>query len=866
MRPSALSTGIRSLDGIIERVVLGDNIVWLVSSPEQYDYFAARFVQHCTDSGVELTYVHFEARIDYSKLPGTQRIAVVEVDLSRDRQAVMEELEDRIRVGSSGAHYLFDNLSVLCEGWDDEDLLVEFFRTICPLLFDMEAVAYFALLRGKQSNRAVAKIRDTTQILLDVYEEQGRVFLQPIKVWDRYSETMFHPHVLSGGQFVPVESLQAAGGGPTQSGVELLTGYQERTGDEKSLSIREELIRTIVSNRPEYIRIARDYLTVPDIIQIKSRIIGSGTIGGKAAGMLLSNRILQDTCEKDGRRDRLKQLREPESFFLGSDVYFNFLINNNLLHWLDLKYQEPAEIRAAHEQLRRDFEAGEFPRAIRDRLREVVEQYHEQPLIVRSSSLLEDSFHMAFAGKYESVFLGNQGRLSRCVDRLLEAIKRVYASSLGPDALIYRRRHGLLEFQEHMAALIQKVEGAAYDGLFFPAIAGVAFSRNPYPWSARIDRKEGLVRLVFGLGTRAVNRVEADYPRLVALSHPGLHPDGDYMSSRRYHQRHMDAISLEENRLETFLIGDHVKGDHPNAFHVFSLFEDGFVRAPVSRRLSGDGDNLTVTFQNLLARTDFVELLRYVLSSIEKCYRYPVDVEFTAEVADEGKVRLCLLQCRPLTQRTEFQPAELPAELPPDRLLFTVRKAVPNGELHDVRYVALIDSRSYDAVPGNADRTRLARAVGAVNDSPEIVKGRFVLIGPGRWGSVNIELGVPVTYAEINNAALLMEMARPKDGYTPEVSYGTHFFQDLVESEIFYLPLYPEDPTCEYNEEFFSGAANQLGELVPDFRDMAPYLKLIDVPASSGGHYLHVAMNQEESVAVGYLAPQVHEAGPVEHE
>jgi len=862
MRSVALSTGIPSLDAIIERVMLGDNIVWLVSSPEQYDYFASRFVEHCVERRLGLTYVHFDRRVDYSALASARDIEVVELDPREGPSAASELLGEHVRARQSAAHYLFDNLSVLCGAWQDEDSFVEFFRTICPLLFQVEAVAYFALVKGAQSNNAIAKIRDTTQILLDVYEEGGLVLLKPIKVWDRYSERMFHPHVLSAGQFIPVESLQPLHAPRTAaSEADLLAGYQLRTGDEKSLSLREELIRSVISNRPEYIRIARDYFPVQDLVDIKSRIIGSGAIGGKAAGMLLSNRVLRAACQRDGSEQRLAQLREPQSFFVGSGVYFNFLINNNLLHWLDLKYREPVEMRRAYQELQRDFQAGEFPRAIRDGLEEVIRAFRGHPIIVRSSSLLEDSFNMSFAGKYESVFLGNQGEPNECLDQLLSAIKQVYASSLGPDALTYRRRHGLLEFQEHMAALIQTVEGEPYKGLFFPMVAGVAFSRNPYPWSDRIDTRSGLMRLVFGLGTRAVNRVEADYPRLVALSHPGLHPDGDYMSSLRYHQRHMDAIVLAANKFETLPIREWISGDYPGAFHVFSLFRDGFVRAPVSHHLPADEGELTVTFQNLLARTDFVDLMRYVLEKTEESYSYPVDIEFTLGVDEAGRVRFCLLQCRPLTQRTEFQPADIPRDLPRERILFTTRKAVPNGELHNVRYIALIDSRAYDEIPTDALRSRLARAIGAINHHPQVVEGQFILIGPGRWGSVNIRLGVPVTYAEIHNARLLMEMARPRDGYTPEVSYGTHFFQDLVESETFYLPLYPEDPTCTYNERFFAESKNCLAHFAPEHADLSPYLKLLDVPASAPGLYAHVAMSQKESLGMGYLAPRSEQQG-----
>jgi pyruvate,water dikinase len=861
MQPASLSTGIPSLDRTIERVMLGDNIVWLVSSPEQYDYFVSRFIGHCVAERIRLTYVHFDERIDYSLFPGVVDVEVLDIDPTRGPEGLADLVTEHIRAAQPGAHYLFDNLSVLASEWQ-EDAFVDFFRLVCPLLFRVEAVACFALVKGRQSNSAVAKVRDTAQIVLDVYEDDARVMLRPIKVWDRYAEHMFDVHVLSAGQFIPLAS--ATGGAavataPTEA--DLLAGYQVRSKDSKSLSIREELIRSIISNRPEYIRIARDFFSVSDIMEVKSRIVGSGTIGGKAAGVLLSNSIIRAACEAEGISDRLSQLRQPESFFIGSGVYFNFLINNSLMQWLDVKYSSPDEMRTSFPALGSEFQKGEFPRAIRYGLRRIVEAFRGSPIIVRSSSLLEDSFNMAFAGKYESVFLGNQGSDEECLERLLAAVKQVYASSLGPDALAYRQRQGLLEFQERMAILIQRVVGGRYGELFFPAVAGVAFSRNPYPWSDRIDASAGLARLVVGLGTRAVNRVEADYPRLVALSHPGLHPDGEYMTSPRYHQRLMDAVDLRSNSLTTVAIRDCVGPDYRSGFYLFSVFEDGFMRAPVSHFRFGPACRLAVTFQNLIDRTDFVDLMRYVLSRVEESYRYPVDIEFALDVGRDDRVSFYLLQCRPLAQRTEFRPPDIPQGLLDDSIVFISRKAVPNGELHDVRYIALIDSRSYNQVPNNEVRSRLARAVGAINHDPRVIAGHFILVGPGRWGSVNLELGVPVTYAEINNVDLLMEMARPRDGYTPEVSYGTHFFQDLVESETFYLPLYPEDPTSGYNEQFLDGAPNVLADLLPAYADVAPYLKLIDVPDAADGRYLHVAMNQRESVGIGYLAPRSHRRG-----
>ncbi len=137
-------------------------------------------------------------------------------------------------------------------------------------------------------------------------------------------------------------------------------------------------------------------------------------------------------------------------------------------------------------------------------------------------------------------------------------------------------------------------------------------------------------------------------------------------------------------------------------------------------------------------------------------------------------------------------------------------------------------------------------------------KRQFALLGPGRWGSRgDIRLGVPVTYADISNAAILIEIARQKGGYVPDLSFGTHFFQDLVESNIRYLPLYPDDPDVVFNEGFFRSAPNALASLAPDFEALADVLRVIDVPAASGGRVLRILMNGDLDEAVGLLATPV---------
>ncbi len=154
----------------------------------------------------------------------------------------------------------------------------------------------------------------------------------------------------------------------------------------------------------------------------------------------------------------------------------------------------------------------------------MLDYFGQSPIIVRSSSLLEDSYGNAFAGKYESVFCPNQGPHHRRLEELLGAVKTVYASTMSEKALRYRAQRGLLDQDEQMSLLVQRVSGVGYGSLFYPQVAGVALSRNPYVWNECIDPAAGVVRLVFGLGTRAVDRTDDDYTRIVALNAPAAPP------------------------------------------------------------------------------------------------------------------------------------------------------------------------------------------------------------------------------------------------------------------------------------------------------------------------------------------------------
>ncbi len=195
----------------------------------------------------------------------------------------------------------------------------------------------------------------------------------------------------------------------------------------------------------------------------------------------------------------------------------------------------------------------------------------DKPIIVRSSSLLEDNFGFSFAGKYDSYFCPNQGTAEENLQYLLDAIRRIYASTLNPDAIFYRQKHGLIDYDERMGILLQEVRGETRPLLLPHPFAGVGFSQNAYRWNEKIRREDGFLRLVWGMGTRAVDRLSSDYPRLIALSHPHLRPETRAQTIRQYSQHFVDVIDLQENLFTTLPVEDVLDKSFPQLSFIASI-------------------------------------------------------------------------------------------------------------------------------------------------------------------------------------------------------------------------------------------------------------------------------------------------------
>ncbi len=631
--------------------------------------------------------------------------------------------------------------------------------------------------------------------------------------------------------------------------IESMPPEERKKYDARLKELKVVLIRTMVSDQLKYVKIARKWLKVEDLKEIRARKIGGGKIGGKAAGMLLAMRVLKETAPPE----IAARFKIPPSYYLGSDVFYNFMTLNDLTHWNGQKYKTQEEMRADFPQLRADFQKGKFPVDVAESLERILDEAGKRPLIVRSSSLLEDNFGTSFAGKYESIFLPNQGSRAENLKELSRAIASVYASVLHPDALIYRHLKDLADYDERIGVLIQFVEGETWGRYYFPHAAGVAFSRNLYRWSPHIKQEDGFLRLVLGLGTRAVDSVGDDYPRLVALSHPRLHSSSDLRNIKRYSQKYADVIDLQANAFAAVPVRDLLNADYP-ALRYVAQVEEGGGLAPILSRLE-EPEKMALTFDGLLSRTPFAPTIRAALKLLETHYESPVDTEFALEIlGPDGRpdVRISLLQCRPQSHIQESEEIKIPAKLEPEDVVFSTRTMIPQGAVLRIRYVLFVPAEGYFRLESQAERTLLERAIGQLNQA--LKEHVYIAVGPGRWGTSTPDLGVHVGYSDIYNARALVELAGKEIGASPEPSFGTHFFQDLMEAKIYPLGVYLDEEDAVFNRKFFYETPNRLLDFIStDNPRVVNALKLIAVEDYRRGHYMDLIMDARESRAVAFL-------------
>ncbi|MEJ5165682.1 MAG: PEP/pyruvate-binding domain-containing protein [Thermoanaerobaculia bacterium] len=629
-----------------------------------------------------------------------------------------------------------------------------------------------------------------------------------------------------------------------------MTKTENPLSEDERVAIRVGLARRFLSNNLPFIRVSKQYITIQDFYNLSKFIAGSGKgtgkIGGKSAGMLLGYHILKKESEK---KEILKSIKVPRSWFITSDSIMEFIHHNALEEITSLKYQETDGIKAGFPFLQQLFKNSYFPPEIIEQLGKILDEIGEKPIIVRSSSLLEDSFGAAFSGKYKSLFLANRGTKKQKLDALLDAISEIYASVFSPDPIIYRKERGLLDFNEEMAILIQEVVGRQIGNYYFPLFAGVAFGYNEFRWSPRIEKKDGMVRIVFGLGTRAVDRVGDDYPILISPGKPNLrvnvHPD-DII---RYSQKKMDLINLEKGTLETVEAAEVIKkfgNQIPNISNVLSIFDGTSLKIPYGALFDPQNSECFITFQGLFEKTNFLKLIYEILKTLECVLGYPPDVEFACDGED-----IYFLQCRPQAMGTREEIVSLPSNVEKERVLFYTDRFVTSGLLKGIEWIVYVDPKEYSEIQDINHIKEIVSLISYLNDS--LPRRKFLLIGPGRWGSRgDIKLGVPVKYSDINNTAMLVELSFNKGEYSPELSFGTHFFQDLIEADIRYLPIFQEGES-KFNDKLFSKGDNKLEKIMEKYAFLKDVIKIYHTKEILPNSTLSVYMDGREDKAIALL-------------
>ena len=847
-----ISTGIDGLNEAIDFLRPGDTVVWQCEHISDYMYVATRFVTNIARQGKRIAYIRFgdhEEIMDTAALcEGGANVHEYKLDPRVGFETFAVQVHRIIDKEPMGTFFVFDCLSDLQKYWFSDLMISNFFLLISPFLIRRQAIAYQPIDYEKHTYETISRIRKEAPLLVNIRTLDGSVYMHPVKVRGRRTPTTYFPLKISGTKCRTLTSsaeTYAIFERFTQTGerrdcwdsmFDSVSDGREPTDEEGKL-LKENIMRCLLGNEPTRFALCQKYFTMKDLMYIKNREIGTGCIGGKAAGMLLARNILRDEAPE------LYSARvEPhDSYYIGADVFYTYAVQSGLwgsrIHMIEaedyLKYAP---------DIRELLLNGTFMPSIKEQFMSMLEYFGQSPIIVRSSSILEDGFGNAFAGKYESVFCPNQGSLKERYEVFERAVKQVYASTVDPDAIKYRAERNLLDRDEQMALLVMRVCGDVHGDYYYPHIAGVGHSKNLYLNKQNSSSEnKGMLRLVFGMGTRAVDREADDYARLLNMDAPTAPPMVAYGDEYKYSQHKMDVINLKSNEFETINVDSIEKRDIKTDASLFMELD-----YPTAARLremglsAADAPDI-LNFRKLLGKTDFASVMTEAMRILEEKYNYPVDIEYACNFDEEGNYRVNLLQCRPLQTRGIGAVGVMPKV---KQLYFRTEGNFMGGNVClPVRYAVMVRVEPYLALPEQR-KYQVARRLGELNSL--LRDEHTILLGPGRWGTTTPSLGVPVHFMEINRFDCIAELAYSSHGLRPELSYGSHFFQDLVEAGTFYVALYPGEDGCVLNEELLDGCENVYSKLMnPEPGDaMADVIRVFDLGESGAILYSEVGSQE----------------------
>ena len=822
-----IKCGIEEMDEALDNIRLGDNVVFRVSDLSQFRYFCEPYIKQAIKDKRNIIYLRFASHEPL--VEDCPQVKKINVTLSHRFENFSVDIHNIIEKEGKDAFYVFDCLSELQTAWATDLMMGNFFRVTCPFLFILDTVAYFPIIRGKHSVQAINKILSTTQLFLDVYSDNRNTYVRPEKVWNRNLDTMFLPHTYdpSNGQFRPIldgvissrfyQTLAKAQRSAQEQYSDSWDRFFNRVKilNENGIEITDYCSRMcdIMMTRDDRMRqMVKKHFTPEDYFEVRDHMIGTGMIGGKACGMLLARAIIRN------KEPDIDEILEPhDSFYVGSDLYYTYIVDNNL--W-DMRIKQ--RTKEGYFELASEFaekiNAGSFSDAMRDQFLRIIEYYGQDPYIIRSSSILEDGFGNAFAGKYESVFCVNRGSIEERLDEFERAIKTVYASSMSLSALDYRKRRGLDERDEQMALLIQRVSGSYYGSNYMPCAAGVGYSYSPYRIMKDSDPCAGMLRLVMGLGTSAVDRTEGSYPRIVNLDMPQKTSYSSSADKHRFSQGKAEVIDMNEKMLKKLPL-EKMESDIPSYLERILLEHD----YDAESRLREMGQRREVRFiscKGLVENNTLMEQMRRMLACIQEEYEYPVDTEFTINISQSKEYSVDLLQCRPLQVLKTTGGTVIPDNIDENSILLESRgSSMGMCRTTSLDIIVYVDAVKYYSMPYK-EKDLVAKLIGKINWHYRDLNKHMMLIVPGRVGTTSPELGVPTAFSDISAYEIICETEESRAGYNPELSYGSHIFQDLVEARILYTAVFNNEKTIHFEPERLSSSRDIVGEF-----DQSPALE-----------------------------------------
>ena len=869
-----IKSGIPGLDKALDNIRLGDNVVWNVTNLNEFSYFVDPYVKQAKEDNRNLIYIRFAnhpplvemTKEDFKLLENEQNnqstefcmierdgIKIYYVNPYNQFETFTLEVHKIIEKEGFDAFYVFDCLSDLQAVWSTDLMMGNFFKVTCPFLFQLDTVAFFPIIRGRHSYDAIAKIRETTQLFLNVYSKSPEeVYVSPLKVWNRYSQTMFLGHkfnpttgsvkVLQDGHEVSRyykiinDSDKFQNGQTLDSWERYMLHVRMKYAEGKNIDDEcDKLCELMMTKDEKMLSKIKEYFTFEDYLTIYDRRVGSGLVGGKSCGMLLARKIIEKNCPEIYNNN----LEPDDSFYIGSDLFYTYIVSNDL--W-DLRVKQRTEegYYEYGKKLEEGLKKGTFSDEIKKEFVHILDYFGQNPIIVRSSSFLEDGYGNAFAGKYESVFCVNRGTLEERLVAFEDAVKIVYSSTMNISALEYRKLNGLDDTDEQMALLVQRVSGSYHGDYLFPTAAGVGFSYSPYSPLPDMDNSKGMLRLVMGLGTKAVDRTKKDYPRIVNLDKPEVTMMKDIKDKHRYSQHYLDVIDLKNRSLHDIPVDEGLK-----IIPRYSKKVLGEHDREAERMFRERGQRREIVFVNcegLVKNQDFIKQMKEILNTLETAYDYPVDIEYTVNVGNDNSFNINLLQCRPLQVSTNDEDIEMPE----DKNI--KESSMGMSRKNKIDTICYVDPHKYYEYP-YAQKSSLSRVISEVNAYCKDNDKTAILIVPGRIGTSSPELGIPVVFADISHFSAILEESYSEVGYMPELSFGSHMFQDLVEAEIYYGAIFENEKKIEFNKDMIFDYDNILSDINPNLDDeLYEMVHVIDFEEDKAE--LYHDMNKDETMCI----------------